>query len=264
MEVITIILSTLMGLFSPLGAVSDEVAEQTIRNQLHDAEAIAVRIDNTPTYQLLNGQVDRIRIAGRGLFPLEGVRIDTLDIETAAIDVNVAELRQGDLALDQPLQGVVHLSLTLEDINQALQSSTVTESLRDISLNALGDTTIGGLNRSDVVRASLSVAPPNRLRLSALIREQATGEELDIVLEFGLRLLNGYQIQIESPQLIANEQAFPDELLSSLTDGVTQAFTLRNFESQGMTLRLLELKIDEEAIQLTAFARLEPSSTLLD
>lgn len=264
MEVLTIILSTLLGLVSPVGTIGDTVAENVIRDQLHDAEAIAVRIDNAPSYQLLSGKLERIRIAGRGLFPLEGVRIDTLDIEIDAIDMNVAELRQGDLELDEPLQGVVHLRLTLDDLNQALQSPTVTRSLRDISLNVLGENTIGGLSRSDVMNASLQVIAPNRLQLNALIQEQSTGEELNIVVEFGLSLLNGYQLQIDDPQLIANGQAFPDDLLVPLVDGLTQAFTLRNFEPQGITMRLLELEIDDDTIRLIVFAQIAPSSTLFE
>lgn len=257
MEVITIILSALMGLLSPVGTVGDTVAEAAIRDQLYDAEAIAVRIDATPSHQLLSGKLDRVRIAGRGLYLLDGVRIDILDIETDPIDVNFADLLQGDLSLEQPLQGVVHLALTLDDINQALQSPVVTQSLRDLSLNVLGENTIGGLNRSDVVSASLNVVDQHRLRLRALIREQTTGEELDIVIEFGLNLLNGHQFQIQSPQLIANGEAFPEDLLAPLLDGLSQSFTLRNIEPQGMTIRLLELEIDENHIRLVAFAMLD-------
>jgi hypothetical protein len=264
MEIITIILTVIMGLFSPVGAVTDEVTEQTIRDQLHDAEAIAVRMDNAPSYQLLSGKLDRLRLAGRGLFLLEGVRIDTLDIETDAIDVDITELRQGDVVLDQPLQGVVHLRLTLDDLNDALRSPTVTRSLRDLSLNLLGESTIGGLNRSDVVDASIDVIDSNRLQFNALIREQNTGEELDIVIEFGLSLLNGYQLQIQSPRIIAGEQVFPDDLLSPVVDGFTQSFTLRNLDPQGITIRLLELGIDDEAIHLVAFAHIDPSSPLFD
>ncbi|MEL6224846.1 MAG: DUF2993 domain-containing protein [Cyanobacteria bacterium J06627_8] len=264
MEVLTIILSALMGLVSPVGAAGDAVAEGVIRDQLHDAETIAVRIDNTPSYQILSGKLDRVRIAGRGLFPLEGIRIDALDIETDTIDINFAELRGGELILDRPLQSVVNLRLTLDDINQALQSPTVTELLRDISLDVLGQNTIGGFNRSEVARASLTVVSQNRLQLSAVIQEQSTGEELDVVLEFGLRLLDGTQLQIESPQLVANNQAFPSDLLIQLVDGLTQAFTLRNFEPQGLTIRLLELEIDDEEINLMAFARIDPSSALFE
>ena len=264
MEVITIVLSALMGLLSPVGLVTDTVAENAIREQLHDAEAIAVRIDATPSHQLLAGQIDRVRIAGRGLYPLDGIRIDTLDIETEPIDINFSDLRQGTLSLDQPFQALVHLTLTVKDINQALQSPTITENLRDLSLNVLGEDTIAGLNRSDFVNASVQIVNQNRLQFTTLIREQNTGEELDIFLEFGLHLINGHQVQIQSPQFIVNGEEFPSDLLMSLADGISQEFTLRNLEQQGIILRLLTLNIEADKLDIVAFTRIEPSSTLIE
>ncbi len=264
MEIITVILSAIMGLFSPVGIVTDAVAEDAIRDQLDDAEAIAVRIDATPSHQLLAGRVDRVRIAGRGLYPLESVRIAALDIDTDLIDVDFSDLRRGDMTLDEPFQGVVRLVLTVEDINQALRSPLITENLRDLSLNLVGEDTIGGLNRSDVVTASLQVVEPNRLRFQTLIREQNTGEELDIVLGFRLMLQSGHQVQIQDFQFIANGEEFPPDLLMPLVEGVNQEFTLRNLEPQGITLRLLELEIEENHLKLVAFTRIDPSSSILD
>ncbi len=69
MEFIAILLSSLISLVSPTGLVIDKVAENTLRKQFASVERLQVRIDNTPSYQILGGRVDRIRIAGRGLFP---------------------------------------------------------------------------------------------------------------------------------------------------------------------------------------------------
>lgn len=264
MEIITIMLSALMGLLSPVGLVADTVAEDAIREQLHDAEAIAIRVDATPSHQLLAGQIDRVRIAGRGLYPLSGIRIDTLDIETDPIDINFSDLRQGTLSLDHPFQALVHLTLTVEDINQALQSPTITENLRDLSLNALGENTIAGLNRSNFINASIQIVDQNRLQFTTLIQEQNTGEELDIALEFGLHLINGHQIQIQAPHFIANGEEFPPDLLVPLADGLSQEFTFRNLEQQGIILRLLRLDIEADRLDIVAFTRIEPSSTLLE
>lgn len=263
MEFVTLLLSGLIGLLSPTGLITESVAESTIRNSLDDAETLVVRVDATPSHQLLAGQVDRLRIAGRGLYPLDGIRIDTLDVETDAIDINFGALRNGTLELDEPLQAVIHLRLTLEDLNRALQSATVAENLRDLSLNALGEGAIAGLNRSDVVNASIAVPEPHRLRIQAHLQEQETGEELRLVLEFGLKLANGYQIEILSPRLIANGEEFPPDLLIALAEGISQELTLRNLESSGITARLLKLEIDDTGIQLVTFVRLDPSSELL-
>nr|MBW4542729.1 DUF2993 domain-containing protein [Myxacorys chilensis ATA2-1-KO14] len=64
MEFFTLLLSSLIGLVSPLGIVSDRVAESTLRKQFVSVEDLQVRIDNAPTYQLVQGRIDRLRLVG--------------------------------------------------------------------------------------------------------------------------------------------------------------------------------------------------------
>ncbi len=264
MNWITIFLASLTGLFSTPGVGVQEIAKQSLRSQIHDAEVLAVRIDAIPTHQFLAGQIDQVRIAGRGIVLQDGVRIDHLDLETDAIDLDINQLRNGNVGLDQPLRAVVRLGLTTADINQALQSPSVTQSLQDLSLNVLGEGTIGGLNRSDVVEARFTVPQPGRVQLETQLREQGTGEELAIRLGLGVAIANGYQFQFSEPELVANGEAFPAGLLEALLEGVSREFTLRNLELTGITARLLELKIEEERVQIVAFVELAPEAEILD
>ena len=89
MEFFTIFLSSLLTVFSPVGLVVDTVIANNIRSQVDDVEELAVRVDNTPSYQLTQGKVDRVRIASRGIKPIEDFRIETLEIETDSIDVKI-------------------------------------------------------------------------------------------------------------------------------------------------------------------------------
>ncbi|WP_410503743.1 DUF2993 domain-containing protein [Leptolyngbya sp. 7M] len=139
MEFFTIVLSGLLGIVSPLGFVVERVAEDAIRDQLEAVETLAVRVDNTPNYQLAQGTVDRVWLAARGVYPEAGIRIAVLEIETDAIQVDPGRLRQGELELERPLNAGVRLVLTETDLNQALQSPQVSEQLRNLSLDFLGD-----------------------------------------------------------------------------------------------------------------------------
>jgi hypothetical protein len=66
MELISIILSALLGGVGTGGVVVDTLAEAALRNQVAGAESLQVRIDNVPNYQLINGRIEHTRVAARG------------------------------------------------------------------------------------------------------------------------------------------------------------------------------------------------------
>jgi LmeA-like phospholipid-binding len=139
MELITILLSSLLGILAPIGLVSDRLATTAIRDRLESADTLAVRIDNAPSYQLLQGKVQRVRIAGRGIVPRPDLRIAALEVETDAIALNPTSLRKGKPQLEQPLQAGVRLELTQEDVNRFLQSPAVVERFKTLNLNLPND-----------------------------------------------------------------------------------------------------------------------------
>jgi hypothetical protein len=111
MEFLTIFFSGLLGLISPVGLVLDQTAENTIRSQFAKVEHLQVRIDNVPTYQLLQGKVERLRIAGRGMqFQGQDVRIALLELETDAIELDIGTFKRLP-RLKKPLQAGVRFVL---------------------------------------------------------------------------------------------------------------------------------------------------------
>jgi len=75
MEILAAVLTSLLGLGGAPGFVIDKTATDLLRGQLFYAEQLEVRVDNTPNFQILQGRVDRIRVAGRGVYPLPILRI---------------------------------------------------------------------------------------------------------------------------------------------------------------------------------------------
>jgi len=257
-EVITILFASLFGILSPVSFAADNLAEAAIRDRLSEAEQVEVRIDTAPNYQTLQGQVNRVRFAGRGLYPVPALRVEALDIETDAIDVDFAQARQGSLRLDEPLQAGIRLVLRQEDVNRALQSPAIANLLRDIGLGAIGEDTLGGVSQGDVVNPRIEFLEGDRLRLQATLREQGTGEELSIEVSFGLAVQNGQRLQILEPRLVTDEVEFPPEILEPLLAGVSQQLTLRNLEPFGITARLLKLEIRPDALEVATFVRIAP------
>ncbi|MGF1535528.1 MAG: DUF2993 domain-containing protein [Elainellaceae cyanobacterium] len=257
MEVFTVLLSTLIGLLSPVGLITDAALEDAIEDQLHDAEFLEVRVDNRPSYDLLSGKVDRIRVAGRGVYPIPELRVALLDLETDPVDLRFGRLTQGQVSLQDPLQFVTRVVIDVEDINDALRSPAVTEVLQDIGINALGST-VGQIQQADLIEPRLDLED-SRIRLTGTLQEQGTDDELAIAVEFDLGLEQGHQFTIQDPRLVANGAEFPSELLLPLVQGLNQQLTLRNLEPLGITARLLELDIGPEGIEAIAFVRAESS-----
>ena len=67
MEILTIVLSGLLSLVSSGGIFLDYVAANQIRSQIISLEEQAIRIDNSPNYQIARGKLQKVRIATRGL-----------------------------------------------------------------------------------------------------------------------------------------------------------------------------------------------------
>ena len=123
MELITILLSGLLGIISPAGLILDRTAENALRKQLAQADKLEVRLANSPTHQLLQGKIDRLRIAGRGLkLKNLGIRVAALELETDVIRLNSLNFNQKHPPFKQPLQAGLRLVLNQQDINQFLLS----------------------------------------------------------------------------------------------------------------------------------------------
>ncbi len=168
MEFFTIFLSSLFGLISPTGLVVESAAEKAVRSQFAQVEKLQVRIDNAPTHQLLNGQVEHIRIAGRGLQLKQlGMRVAVLELESDPIDLNLRNLRAPKL--EQPLQAGVRLVLNQQDINQALRSPKFTAALLNLSINILQPQSRQALPSKSVINwRSLAVVVSHNCRIVGL------------------------------------------------------------------------------------------------
>ena len=256
MNALTAVLTSLMGLFSVVGAVPDAVIETGIRDQVEQVETLSVRTDLATHHQLLEGKIDRLRIAARGLYPIADLRIHLLDVETDTLDLNINELQDGEVVWDQPLQVAVHLVLTQEDVTQALRSPTLVGQLEDMNIELFGGI-VGGMQEADLSDPYIQFLDDNRISLGATLTQAETGEQLVVQFTTGLAVVQGTQLQFLEPELMANGVAFPSQLTAQLINGFSQAYTLKTLEDQGITARLLTLDISKESLSIASFVRVD-------
>lgn len=265
MELLTLLLSALLGILSPVGFGVDQVVETAIQDQLEAAEALDVRIDNTPNYQYLQGRADRIRIAGRGLYPIENFRIAVFEVETDAVALDPNSLRQGRPELEHPLQAMFRLVLTEADLNRALRSDQVANRLDDLNLDFFSP----GAAQYDVVDPQVEFLENDRIRLQATLQQQVNqstnppNPQNVIAIETGINLVSGRQIQLIDPAITFNGNPVPAELLNYFAAGISQLLDLSKLESMGITTRALKLEVEGDQLTLVSFLRVEPDATVL-
>ncbi|MBW4656429.1 MAG: DUF2993 domain-containing protein [Kaiparowitsia implicata GSE-PSE-MK54-09C] len=257
MEFFTILLSALLGLASPVGIVADRLVESAVRRQFQSVDSLTVRIDNTPSYQVVRGRVDRVRLAGRGLVPIDGVRLEVLEVETDAIALNPSRIRSGNVELAEPLQAGVRLVLTEADLQQTLQSEQVRSQLQQIRLQLPG---ASGAQRYTLTNPQIELLPNARLRLQVTLQDPRAQQAITTAIESGLAIHQGSHLQLVDPALQVDGQAVPQELVPLVTQAVEPLLNLQTLERSGITARLLELNVEEDYLELAAFIRLDPAT----
>jgi hypothetical protein len=262
MEVLVILLSSLLTLISPVGIVSDRLAQSVIRKQLAGAEQLVVRIDAAPTYQLLQGKADRIRIAGRGLYPLKDVRIEALELETDPIRLDASRLGRGKTRLLEPLGTGIRLVVKAADIQRALRSPATLQQIGKMG-RFLSDRDTKRLQKVEILNPQFEFLDNQRLRLQLELREKGKQDALRIFAETGLEAIDGTRLGLVNPIVRLDSEPAPEELLRGLRNGVLERSDLKQLEKSGITARILALKLDRQQLELVVFVQIKPQNSLI-
>jgi len=261
MELFAGLLTTFLGLAGSPGIVIDRIATDLLRGQIVRADVLEVRVDNAPNYQILLGNVDRIRVAARGVYVLEFLRIEEVDLETDPVSIDPVALQSGKVVLRRPLQAAVRVVLNSEDINTALRSPTIQSSFKGLSID------ITGTNRSnpeilDLVNPEVTFLEGDRLRLAATLQSQPTSgkpnpTKLDVSLNAQLKTIGGTKLQIIDPKIELAGTPVPERITKAFAEGLNKVLDLRQLEEKGITARVLRLEVTEGKMQVIGFAKMD-------
>lgn len=272
MEILTIVLAGLFSFASGGGTLLDLLVGKNLRSQAIQIEQQAVRLDNTPSYQIVRGKLQKVRVAGRGIELKPDLRIEAIELETDKIDLDRSRLNLDSVqsirkSLQQPLRGAVRLVLTEADLNRALQSEEIQTQLQQ-TLNRLVARKAGSTNIVyQLTNPSLELHPSNRLGVKFKLSRSGTrstrSSELAIALELDVKVLKGKTIQLVEPRGTVNQRPMSSRLLSGFADGISERLDLSVLEADGILARLLQLKINEDKIELAAIALVETKKSEL-
>lgn len=260
MEFLALLMTGLLTALSPVGMILEQVSGKQISQRLQAAETFEVRVDNLPSHQILSGEIDKVQIASRGVEIIEGLRIETLEIETDPVSFDLKQLRNGKASpaiLKKPLQAGVRLVLTEADINNALRSPRVTAMIQPVINRLFTPPNATNPPQLKIRSATFDLLGNNRFKFESKIAQidPQTGEEeiSDLSLAFTLNLRSGSQFQLTEPEGFINGQLLPPQLLNGFAQGFSQGFNLQRFQQRGLTARFLELNMDENQMQAAMF-----------
>ncbi|MEL6128940.1 MAG: DUF2993 domain-containing protein [Cyanobacteria bacterium J06627_3] len=261
MEFISILLSSLIFIGSPIGFALDTIAESALRSRLNGIEDIQVRVDNGSNLNLLKGKIKRLQIGARGVYPVAGFRVAIADLDTDPIDLDFSNLQRGKVVLDEPLNGALHVVITPEDLNQYLLSPQFTERLNNIEINLGNAAQSREVSRYQFSNPKATFLPNNRLQLELDLSEPSLGEGLKIKAQTGFTIENGHRLILLDPQVSVNDSAAPEQLLDAFTNNLGDRLSLRRLEESGITTRILDASISPEQFDLVMWVSIDPSFT---
>jgi len=266
MEWFFIVLTSFLSLLAPVGLALDQVIAATVRRGVAAVEELTVRVDNRPSWALIEGQLQRVRIASRGLEPLPQLRLAEAELETDVIAVDWGTLPPQNLqalrgSLRLPLQGAVRLLITQEDVNRALARGEIKTQLQAL-LNRLLPSEAQSLRLNG---ARISFLAQNRLELELTLTQGLEDQEpLNIAISTGLKVNRGHQLELVEPKASLNGRQISSRILNTAVGLIGDRLDLQPLEKQGIVARLLQLEISPQKAQIAAFVRLEPIAGIHD
>jgi LmeA-like phospholipid-binding len=264
MELLTILLSGITALFSLTGVVVDKNVEAAVLSQIDRAEQLQVRVDNAPLHQIINGKINKLRIAGQGVWVTKDLRIDTLEVETDPLAVDLKAVQEDGQnprasSLQQPIQTGIKFKFNEEDLNNFLKSPDSIARLQKMTTSTFGSAG-SSLNKDyQITNPQIRFLGNNRLAFKAELKDPGSGEKLAVKLETGVSVIGGRKFQLASPTATVGDTQVPPFLLSGLTTGISERLNVDMLEQRGVTARILQFKVNPQELELAAFIRLSGS-----
>ncbi|MGA7952286.1 MAG: DUF2993 domain-containing protein [Gloeobacterales cyanobacterium] len=249
-------LASLLALLATLGNLGgyslDQVAKNLLLKQIDHADRLEVRVLSRPNYRLINGEVERVQLAARGVVR-EPFRVAVAEMETDPININFSGARIG---LKNPLQAAIRIEVTEEDLNKTLNSPEVIKQYQNIRAEIPGF--LGGSGQ--VQRITFSepqiLLQDGIVEVLAKLRTPDQGNQtVEVRFRTKIQVDHGTTVRFVNPVFSLDGTPVPTELTTLFLGGVNQLVDLNQLEQQNITARVLRLSIKPGKLELIGFAQ---------
>ncbi len=229
----------------------NKAAEIGLSSQLDEVENLDVQVKTNPL-KLMGGEIDSVKIDGKGLVMNKDLRAEELEVKTGKISIDPLRAALGKIELNHPTDADARIILKEEDINRAFNSEYIRDKLQNLEVNIEGKPTT--INTTQV---EFTLPGDNKVALSAEIVLRETNEKKKVAFTaVPQKSPDGYRVSLDDVQYSEGKDLSPD-LTQALLDKASELLDLRNFELEGMSLRLNKLDVQRGKMTLEAQAHVE-------
>lgn len=233
----------------------NKVVEVGLSSQLDEVEDLKVDVETDPM-KLMSGEVESVEIEGKGMVMQKDLRVEEMQVKTGHVAVNPLKAAFGQIELAHPTDATVQVTLTEADINRAFNSKFIQEKLQNLDVCVNGDRVT-----VDTQRVEFGLPGEGKVAIKTDVALRSTGETKQTAFTAVPRMEpNGQQVLLEDVQYEAGQELSP-ELTNALLTEARELLDLRNFELDGMNLRLRHLDVQPKQLLLEAEARVEQIPT---
>ncbi len=268
MELVTVILSGLLTLISPVGIVVEETIADRIRSQVQSIDELKIRVDNIPSYQIIAGKVDRLRLSSQGIQVNPDFRIASLDLETDPIDIDLQGIQTINSSeylaeyLQKPARIVLKIGFNEIDLNVALRSNQIRQLIEEKIAELLPPKEDGTPTRLKIQDLQVDLETNNRIAIAATVQNPRSTPEnpsfSQINLEFGIKTSNGRILEISEPTGRVNDKKLRESILRTFAKRFAERLDLRQLESAGIFVRVLQLDLEPNQLNFVTFIKIDP------
>jgi hypothetical protein len=228
-----------------------KAVEIGLSTQLDEVENLDVDIRTDPG-KLLQGELESVKIEGQGLVMQKDLRAEELEVKTNSIAINPLSAAFGKIELTRPTEADAHVVLAEQDMERAFNSEYIHDKLQNLDVNVDGQAmTI------DTRQVQFRLPGDGKIALNAEILLNKTGETKQVSFTTVPRMsAGGEQVSLDEVQYAEGQEVSP-ELTAALLERAGELLNLRNFELEGMSLRLKGLDVQKGKLTLQANAYVE-------
>ncbi|AFY46398.1 Protein of unknown function (DUF2993) [Nostoc sp. PCC 7524] len=229
----------------------NKAAEIGLSSQLDEVENLDVNIKTDPL-KLVQGEVESVNITGEGLVMQEDLRMEVMEMQIHSVAINPLSAAFGKIELTKPTAGKALVVLTEADINRAFNSEYIRQQIQSQKININGQP-------YTVVPQQVDFRLPGegKVALNASILLVENGETHQVAFTAVPRVnANGTTVTLENVTYGEGEEISP-ELTKALVAQTSEILNLSNFDLEGMSLRVKQLKVDTGKLTLQAEADVE-------
>ncbi|WP_138498831.1 DUF2993 domain-containing protein [Nostoc sp. PA-18-2419] len=226
-------------------------AEIAISSQLDEVENLDINIKTDPL-KVVQGEIDAVTIEGEGLVIQKDLRMEKLEMQMSSVAINPLSVALGKIELTKPTEAKTLVILTEADINRAFNSEYVRSQLQNQKIHINGEQRTIELQHVD-----FKLPGEQKVVINASVKLVETGENQEVGFSAVPSIdANGKSVSLKNVEYSESEEISPD-LTKALIDQTSEILNLSNFDLEGISLKINQLKVEVGKLTLEAQAYVE-------